>query len=66
MVSEQNSVHKKKAGPLLALPECRGLMMPGGGIESSISIQKNSITFPLHERNIKWDGYDSGLTLRVR
>jgi len=33
MVSEQNSVYKKKAGPLLALPECRGLVMPGGGIE---------------------------------
>jgi hypothetical protein len=66
MVSEQNSVYKKKAGPLLALPECRGLVMPGGGIEPPISIQKNSTTFPLHQRSIKWDGYDSGLTLRVR
>jgi len=55
MVSEQNSVYKKKAGPLLALPECRGLAMPGGGIEPPISIQKNSTTFPLHERSIKWD-----------
>jgi hypothetical protein len=66
MVSEQNGVYKKKAGPLLALPECRGLVMPEGGIEPSISIQKNATAFPLHERSIKCDGYEGGLTVRVR
>jgi hypothetical protein len=55
MVSEQKSVYKKKAGPLLALPECCGFRDAGRRSRTSDFYSKNLTTFPIHERSIKWD-----------